>query len=163
MYFSFLLIRAFIWFCVGETSGTTATFVIVDRWTVTVASVGDSRCVLDAQGGAVSSLTVDHRLEENIEEYVFIPYGLVSLLLFFLYAFCYKLFCLHRRERVTASGGEVGRLSIVGGAEVSIFSCSYIYFFILKWKKGEILHLSHAPFSASNLGSLNFAYPCFEV
>ncbi|KAK9226766.1 hypothetical protein WN943_011814 [Citrus x changshan-huyou] len=54
----------------GETSGTTATFVIVDRWTVTVASVGDSRCILDAQGGAVSTLTVDHRLEENVEECV---------------------------------------------------------------------------------------------
>ncbi|XP_017415175.1 probable protein phosphatase 2C 15 isoform X2 [Vigna umbellata] len=79
----------------GETSGTTATFVIVDRWTVTVASVGDSRCVLDAQGGAISSLTVDHRLEENIEE----------------------------RERVTASGGEVGRLSIVGGAEIGPLRC----------------------------------------
>lgn len=25
---------------------------------------------------------------------------------------------LHRRERVRAAGGEVGRLSIVGGAEV---------------------------------------------
>ncbi|GAY47582.1 hypothetical protein CUMW_105500, partial [Citrus unshiu] len=74
-----------------EISGTTATFVIVDRWTATVASVGDSRCILDAQGGAVSTLTVDHRLEENVEE----------------------------RERVTASGGEVGRLSIVGGAEVN--------------------------------------------
>ncbi|XP_049388243.1 probable protein phosphatase 2C 15, partial [Solanum stenotomum] len=43
----------------GQTSGTTATFVIVDRWTVTVASVGDSRCILDTQGGAVSELTVD--------------------------------------------------------------------------------------------------------
>lgn len=52
----------------GETSGTTATFVIVDGWTVTVASVGDSRCILDTQGG-VSTLTVDHRLEENVEEY----------------------------------------------------------------------------------------------
>ena len=52
----------------GETSGTTATFVIVDGWTVTVASVGDSRCILDTQGG-VSNLTVDHRLEENVEEY----------------------------------------------------------------------------------------------
>lgn len=52
----------------GETSGTTATFVIVDGWTVTVASVGDSRCILDTQGGAVSTLTVDHRLEENVEE-----------------------------------------------------------------------------------------------
>ncbi|KAK9115436.1 hypothetical protein Syun_022233 [Stephania yunnanensis] len=79
----------------GETSGTTATFVIVDGWTVTVASVGDSRCILDAQGGAISVLTVDHRLEENVEE----------------------------RERVTASGGEVGRLSIVGGVEVGPLRC----------------------------------------
>ncbi|PON78678.1 Protein phosphatase [Parasponia andersonii] len=78
-----------------ETSGTTATFVIVDGWTVTVASVGDSRCILDTQGGAVSTLTVDHRLEENVEE----------------------------RERVTASGGEVGRLSIVGGAEIGPLRC----------------------------------------
>lgn len=79
----------------GETSGTTATFVIVDGWTVTAASVGDSRCILDTQGGAVSTLTVDHRLEENVEE----------------------------RERVTASGGEVGRLSIVGGAEIGPLRC----------------------------------------
>ncbi|XP_061336773.1 probable protein phosphatase 2C 15 [Gastrolobium bilobum] len=79
----------------GETSGTTATFVIVDKWTVTVASVGDSRCILDTQGGAVNNLTVDHRLEENIEE----------------------------RERVTASGGEIGRLSIVGGAEIGPLRC----------------------------------------
>ncbi|GLU04709.1 hypothetical protein SLE2022_218450 [Rubroshorea leprosula] len=79
----------------GETSGTTATFVIVDAWTVTVASVGDSRCILDTQGDSVSTLTVDHRLEENVEE----------------------------RERVTASGGEVGRLSIVGGAEIGPLRC----------------------------------------
>ncbi|KAL6190349.1 hypothetical protein ACLB2K_036747 [Fragaria x ananassa] len=79
----------------GETSGTTATVVIVDGWTVTVASVGDSRCILDTQGGAVSTLTVDHRLEENVEE----------------------------RERVAASGGEVGRLSIVGGAEIGPLRC----------------------------------------
>lgn len=79
----------------GETSGTTVTFVVVDRWTVTVASVGDSRCILDTQGGAVSELTVDHRLEENVEE----------------------------RERVTASGGEVGRLSIIGGVEVGPLRC----------------------------------------
>lgn len=75
---------------IGETSGTTATFVLVDGWTVTVASVGDSRCILDTQGGVVSLLTVDHRLEENVEE----------------------------RERVTASGGEVGRLNVFGGNEV---------------------------------------------
>ncbi|XP_076903322.1 putative protein phosphatase 2C 15 [Bidens hawaiensis] len=79
----------------GQTSGTTATFVIVDRWTVTVASVGDSRCILDTQGGDVSVLTVDHRLEENQEE----------------------------RERVKASGGEVGRLSIFGGAEIGPLRC----------------------------------------
>ncbi|XP_020588449.1 probable protein phosphatase 2C 3 [Phalaenopsis equestris] len=78
----------------GQTSGTTATFVIIDGWTITVASVGDSRCILDAQGD-VSLLTVDHRLEENAEE----------------------------RERVTASGGEVGRLSIVGGAEIGPLRC----------------------------------------
>lgn len=53
---------------IGQTSGTTVTFVIIDGWTVTVASVGDSRCILDSQGGAVSLLTVDHRLEENVEE-----------------------------------------------------------------------------------------------
>lgn len=66
------------------------TFVVIDGWTVTVASVGDSRCILDTQGGVVSLLTVDHRLEENAEE----------------------------RERVTASGGEVGRLNVFGGNEV---------------------------------------------
>ncbi|MBA0855542.1 hypothetical protein Goshw_015254 [Gossypium schwendimanii] len=82
-------------FSAGETSGTTATFVIVDAWTVTVASVGDSRCILDTQGGGISTLTVDHRLEENVEE----------------------------RERVTASGGEVGRLSIAGGAEIGPLRC----------------------------------------
>lgn len=79
----------------GEASGTTVTFVVIDGWTVTVASVGDSRCILDSQGGLVSLLTVDHRLEENVEE----------------------------RERVTASGGEVGRLNLCGGQEVGPLRC----------------------------------------
>lgn len=79
----------------GESSGTTVTFVVVDGWTVTVASVGDSRCILDTQGGVVSDLTVDHRLEENEEE----------------------------RARVTASGGEVGRLNVFGGNEVGPLRC----------------------------------------
>ncbi|XP_057425085.1 probable protein phosphatase 2C 5 isoform X2 [Lotus japonicus] len=79
----------------GENSGTTATFVLIDGWTVTVACVGDSRCILDTQGGVVSLLTVDHRLEENVEE----------------------------RERVTASGGEVGRLNVFGGSEVGPLRC----------------------------------------
>ena len=60
----------FTFLITGETSGTTATFVIVDGWTVTVACVGDSRCILDTSGGSVSNLTVDHRLEDNKEEYV---------------------------------------------------------------------------------------------
>lgn len=77
-------------FLAGETSGTTVTLAVVDGLTVTVASVGDSRCILDSQGGVVSELTVDHRLEENPEE----------------------------RERVTACGGEVGRLNICGRREV---------------------------------------------
>ncbi|KAG2694701.1 hypothetical protein I3843_08G153400 [Carya illinoinensis] len=47
------------------------------------------------KGGVVSLLTVDHRLEENEEE----------------------------RERVTASGGEVGRLNIFGGNEVGPLRC----------------------------------------
>ncbi|KAH9755416.1 putative protein phosphatase 2C 5 [Citrus sinensis] len=68
----------------GETSGTTVTFVVIDGWTVTVASVGDSRCILDTQGGIVSLLT---------------------------------------RERVTASGGEVGRLNVFGGNEVGPLRC----------------------------------------
>ncbi|XP_042461767.1 probable protein phosphatase 2C 15 [Zingiber officinale] len=78
----------------GQTSGTTVTFVIINGWTITVASVGDSRCILDARG-LVSALTVDHRLEENVEE----------------------------RERVTASGGEVGRLNVVGGVEIGPLRC----------------------------------------
>lgn len=31
-------------------------------------------------------------------------------------------FSIYRRERVTKSGGEVGRLSIAGGAEVKMLS-----------------------------------------
>ncbi|KAL1549766.1 putative protein phosphatase 2C 5 [Salvia divinorum] len=79
----------------GETSGTTVTFVVIDGWTVTVASVGDSRCILDTQGGVVSLLTVDHRLEENVEE----------------------------RERITASGAAVARLNVFGGNEVGPLRC----------------------------------------
>ncbi|XP_024539743.1 probable protein phosphatase 2C 5 [Selaginella moellendorffii] len=77
-----------------QSSGTTATFVVIDGLTVTAASVGDSRCILDSEG-AVITLTVDHRLEVNEEE----------------------------RVRVTASGGEVGRLSTAAGAEVGPLRC----------------------------------------
>ncbi|KAE8660204.1 putative protein phosphatase 2C 3 [Hibiscus syriacus] len=98
-----------------ETSGTTATFVLIDGWTVTVASVGDSRCILNTQGGIVSLLTVDHRLEENVEE----------------------------RERVTASGGEVGRLNVFGGNEVGPLRC---------WPGGLCLSRSIGDTDLSNAG-----------
>lgn len=79
----------------GEVSGTTVTLVVIDGWTITAASVGDSRCILDSHEGVVSIMTVDHRLEENVEE----------------------------RERVTASGGEVGRLNLCGGQAVGPLRC----------------------------------------
>lgn len=77
------------WQKLGQTSGTTATLVIVDGWTVTAACVGDSRCVLDAQGIA-TPLTIDHRLDGNEEE----------------------------QERIKASGGEVARLKAANGIEI---------------------------------------------
>jgi hypothetical protein len=51
-------------------SGTTVTFVIIDGWVVTVASVGDSRCILESAEGSVYFLSADHRLDANEEEYV---------------------------------------------------------------------------------------------
>ncbi|XP_043709645.1 probable protein phosphatase 2C 12 isoform X2 [Telopea speciosissima] len=79
----------------AQTSGTTVTFAIIDGWVITVASVGDSRCVLESAEGVVYSLSADHRLECNEEE----------------------------RERITASGGEVGRLNTGGGTEIGPLRC----------------------------------------
>ncbi|GLT92252.1 hypothetical protein SLE2022_100990 [Rubroshorea leprosula] len=79
----------------ARTSGTTVTFVIIEGWTITVASVGDSRCVLESAEGGIYYLSADHRLECNEEE----------------------------RNRVTASGGEVGRLNTGGGAEIGPLRC----------------------------------------
>ncbi|XP_024393344.1 probable protein phosphatase 2C 5 isoform X1 [Physcomitrium patens] len=73
------------WRSKGIFSGTTVTLVIVDGYIVTCACVGDSRCVLDAQG-IVTALTIDHRFDTNEEE------------------------C----ERVVASGGQVARLHPYG-------------------------------------------------
>ncbi|OAY66005.1 putative protein phosphatase 2C 12 [Ananas comosus] len=78
-----------------QTKGTTVTFVIIDGWVVTVASVGDSRCILESAEGSVYYLSADHRLEANEEEV----------------------------ERIIASGGEVGRLNVVGGAEIGPLRC----------------------------------------
>ncbi|KAF1886521.1 hypothetical protein Lal_00045754 [Lupinus albus] len=79
----------------AQKSGTTVTFVIVDGWVVTVASVGDSRCVLESSEGGIYYLSADHRLETNEEE----------------------------RVRIRSSGGEVGRLNTGGGAEVGPLRC----------------------------------------
>ncbi|QHN93589.1 putative protein phosphatase 2C [Arachis hypogaea] len=79
----------------AKTSGTTVTFVILEGWVVTVASVGDSRCVLEPAEGGIHYLSADHRLETNAEE----------------------------RVRITCSGGEVGRLNTGGGAEIGPLRC----------------------------------------
>lgn len=79
----------------GHPSGTTVTFVIIEGWYVTVASVGDSRCIFESAEGDIYSLSADHRLETNEEE----------------------------RQRVTASGGEVGRLNTGGGTEIGPLRC----------------------------------------
>ncbi|KAK8926035.1 putative protein phosphatase 2C 12 [Platanthera zijinensis] len=52
----------------GEPSGTTVTFVIIDGWVVTVASVGDSSCILESAEGSLYLLSADHRLDGNKEE-----------------------------------------------------------------------------------------------
>ncbi|KAL6504385.1 hypothetical protein OROGR_026308 [Orobanche gracilis] len=74
----------------AHTSGTTVTFVIIEGWVLTVASVGDSRAVLESAEGGIYYLSADHRLDCSEEE----------------------------RERITSSGGEVGRLNAGGGTEL---------------------------------------------
>ncbi|KAJ1289969.1 hypothetical protein BS78_02G205500 [Paspalum vaginatum] len=80
---------------VAETSGTTVTFVVIDEWVVTVASVGDSRCILESADGSVYYLSADHRFDSNPDEV----------------------------ERVTACGSKVGKMDIVGGPEVGPLRC----------------------------------------
>ncbi|XP_051188101.1 probable protein phosphatase 2C 69 isoform X1 [Lolium perenne] len=80
---------------VAETSGTTVTFVIIDEWVVTVASVGDSRCILESADGSLYHLSADHRFDSNRDEV----------------------------ERVTACGSKVGQLNVVGGPEVGPLRC----------------------------------------
>lgn len=79
----------------AQTSGTTVTFVIIEGWIVTVASVGDSCAILESSEGEIYSLSADHRLECSEEE----------------------------RERITSSGGEVGRLNTGGGTEIGPLRC----------------------------------------
>lgn len=41
--------------------------------------------------------------------------------------------CIFRRDRVTASGGEVGRLNAGGGAEVSVLHIRIMLSSIILW------------------------------
>ncbi|GFP85535.1 probable protein phosphatase 2c 12, partial [Phtheirospermum japonicum] len=79
----------------AQTSGTTVTFVIIEGLVLTVASVGDSRVVLESAEGGLYYLSADHRLECSEEE----------------------------RERITSSGGEVGRLNTGAGTEIGPLRC----------------------------------------
>ncbi|PKA57086.1 putative protein phosphatase 2C 12 [Apostasia shenzhenica] len=79
----------------AQSSGTTVTFVIIDGFVITVASVGDSRCLLEPFEGSVLFMSADHRLDANEDEV----------------------------KRITASGGEVGRLNVCGGAEFGPLRC----------------------------------------
>ncbi|PIN25258.1 Serine/threonine protein phosphatase [Handroanthus impetiginosus] len=80
---------------IAQTSGTTATFAIIEGWVLTVASVGDSRSVLESAEGGIYYLSADHRLDCSEEE----------------------------RERITASGGEIGRFNAGAGTEIGPLRC----------------------------------------
>lgn len=51
-----------------QSSGTTVTFVIIEGSVITVASVGDSRCILESAEGGLYYLSADHRLDCSEEE-----------------------------------------------------------------------------------------------
>jgi serine/threonine protein phosphatase PrpC len=52
----------------AHSSGTTVTMAIINGWVVTVASVGDSRCILESAEGNIHHLSADHRLDANEKE-----------------------------------------------------------------------------------------------
>lgn len=64
------MVLTYKWFdCISaQTSGTTVTFMIIEGWVITVASVGDSRCVLESAEGGIYYMSADHRLECDVEE-----------------------------------------------------------------------------------------------
>ncbi|CAI9299625.1 unnamed protein product [Lactuca saligna] len=51
-----------------QLSGTTMTFVIVEGSVIIVASVGDSRCILESAERDLYYLSADHRLECSEED-----------------------------------------------------------------------------------------------
>ncbi|XP_028118827.1 probable protein phosphatase 2C 12 [Camellia sinensis] len=130
----------------AQTSGTTVTFMIIEGWVLTVASVGDSRCILESAEGEIYYLSADHRLECSVEEREritasggevgrlntgggteFTPpmnskptnHSIAMVNTFFLCFFNIHMLYVAGRERITASGGEVGRLNTGGGTELS--------------------------------------------
>ncbi|THF96667.1 hypothetical protein TEA_000854 [Camellia sinensis var. sinensis] len=115
-------------------------------WVLTVASVGDSRCILESAEGEIYYLSADHRLECSVEEREritasggevgrlntgggteFTPpmnskptnHSIAMVNTFFLCFFNIHMLYVAGRERITASGGEVGRLNTGGGTELS--------------------------------------------
>ncbi|KAL5581746.1 hypothetical protein UlMin_014188 [Ulmus minor] len=79
----------------AQMSGTIATFVIIEGWVITVASVGASCCILEAAKRGIYYLSTDHRLDCNEED----------------------------RLRITISWGEVGHLNTGSGAEIGPLRC----------------------------------------
>ncbi|KAK9848030.1 hypothetical protein WJX84_004477 [Apatococcus fuscideae] len=53
--------------CLGQTAGCTATVLLQYHWLITVASVGDSRALIDS-GDSVMVLSEDHRIATNKSE-----------------------------------------------------------------------------------------------
>ncbi|KAK6115852.1 hypothetical protein DH2020_008121 [Rehmannia glutinosa] len=80
----------------AQTSGTTVTFVIIEGWILTVASVGDFVLYL------------------NLLKGIYITFQLIIDL---------NAAKKSKRERITASGGEVGRLNTGGGTEIGPLRC----------------------------------------
>ncbi|KAF5188659.1 phosphatase 2C family protein [Thalictrum thalictroides] len=52
----------------AQTSGTRVKIVFIEGWVVTLALVGDSRCILESAERRFYYLSADYRLECNEEE-----------------------------------------------------------------------------------------------
>lgn len=69
----------------AKTSRTVITFVILEGWIITAASMGDSRCISESAEGDIYYLSTDHRLECSKEEYVSCPLNYHFPLVFVLH------------------------------------------------------------------------------
>ncbi|GFP85063.1 probable protein phosphatase 2c 12, partial [Phtheirospermum japonicum] len=79
----------------ARTSGTTVTFVIIEGWVLTAASVGDSRAILLKGVYITFQQVIDLNAVKK----------------------------RNRRERITSSGSEVGRLNTGAGTEIGPLRC----------------------------------------